>query len=97
MNYNFDWDRNKSLINKRKHGLDFEEVVSVFKDPYALTIFDVEHSQGEERWITLGMTIKSIIVVVCHTVICESPDYIQIRIYSARKATKREKARYEER
>lgn len=94
MNYYFRWDNSKA--NVAKHKISFEEAISIFKDPFALTIFDVEHGDYEERWITLGMNMNGTILVVCHTVNSSSENDIHIRIYSARKATKRERMQYEE-
>ena len=53
MNYNFEWDPNKEILNKEKHGISFEEAATVFLDPQASTIFDPDHSESENRWITL--------------------------------------------
>jgi uncharacterized DUF497 family protein len=53
MQYNFEWDPEKAMTNRRKHGVTFEEAASVFLDPRMLTVFDDEHSGAEDRWLTL--------------------------------------------
>ena len=55
MNYNFEWDPHKAQHNYRKHKIRFEEAATVFTDPRALTIFDSDHSEYEDRWITMGI------------------------------------------
>lgn len=83
----FEWNENKNASNKKKHKISFEEAQSVFYDESALIISDPEHSQGEERFIILGMSIKYRILVVVHSY--REKDQ-KIRIISARKATKKE-------
>ena len=94
-NFNFNWDINKALSNKKKHKIAFEEAIDVFKDPKALTLYDDEHSIDEERWITLGMCSISKLVLVVHTYVEYSETQADIRIISARNATKNEKLTYE--
>ena len=53
--YEFEWDPAKALANARKHGVTFDQAATVFLDAWALTVFDTEHSQHEERWFTLGL------------------------------------------
>jgi Uncharacterized protein conserved in bacteria len=65
--YHFDWDANKALGNQRKHGVSFQLATTVFKDPLALTIYDDEHSEDEERWVTLGLAGNGRYLVVVHT------------------------------
>ncbi len=95
MLYNFEWDPNKALSNKRKHGVTFEEACNVFDDPAALTIFDHENSNDEDRWITLGKCKKLKTLVVVHTFHEVTNNVINIRVISARKATKYETKQYE--
>jgi uncharacterized DUF497 family protein len=52
MEYHFDWDPNKARTNIQKHGVSFERAATVFKDQFAVSVFDDEHSDGEERWMT---------------------------------------------
>ena len=74
----------KAKTNKTKHGASFEDAATVLKDPKALTLFD------EERWITLGLAASEKLLVVCHTYKEIDVDSAIIRIFSSRKATKRE-------
>jgi uncharacterized DUF497 family protein len=94
MNYNFEWDPNKALSNKRKHGVSFEEAATVFLDPMALTIYDPDHSTIEDRWITLGISRTGRLLVVCHTFRDENKESVIIRIFSTRKATRQEMKQY---
>ena len=91
MSLRFEWNRKKVLLNIRKHGITFEEASTVFGDFLSITIPDTYHSIGEDRFITVGTSIKGRIVVVMHT---ERHDVI--RIISARKATKNERNQYEQ-
>jgi uncharacterized protein len=93
----FEWDPAKEQINRKKHGVGFELASTVFHDPLLLSIFDEEHSVAEERWITLGKSRAGVFLVVIHTFRQNDADNEVIRIISARKATKREQAQYEER
>lgn len=95
MNYNFEWDPNKAKINIEKHGISFEEAATVFLDPLATTIYDPDHSESENRWITLGISQNGKLLVSCHTFSTENGTAI-IRIFSSRKATKAEKKKYGE-
>jgi hypothetical protein len=54
--YHFEWDEEKAKANLSKHKVGFRLATDVFRDPLALTIYDAEHSENEERWITLGQT-----------------------------------------
>lgn len=89
----FEWDENKNTINKAKHKVSFEEARSVFYDADALVIDDPDHSEQEERFIILGASEKSNLLVVCH---CYRQSETVIRIISARLATKRESEQYHE-
>ena len=95
MQYNFDWDPEKALSNRQKHNISFEESASVFRDPRMLSIYDSEHSQAEDRWITLGLSCSGKLLVVCHTFREESSESAVIRLISSRKATKQESQRYQ--
>jgi uncharacterized DUF497 family protein len=94
MNYNFEWDFNKAQSNIIKHRITFENASSVFKDTNAISIFDEEHSQNEDRWITIGLDLQTRTLVVVHTFITINKNNCNIRIISARKATKNEKDIY---
>mgnify|MGYP006437600541 CR=1 FL=1 len=95
MEYRFQWDPIKAQSSFEKHGVSFREAERVFKDSRALTLFDQEHSLVEERWITLGLTPSGQYLLVVHTVE-EDVDLLNVRIISARRATKREIRCYEE-
>ena len=88
----FDWNLTKASSNQKKHGVTFEEATSVFFDEYATQFFDDGHSQEEDRFIMLGMSIKARVLIVCH---CERGEGETIRIISARRATARERTYYE--
>ena len=94
----FEWDEAKSLSNQRKHdGVSFEEARLVFQDPLHVTAPD-RIEGGEQRWQTVGAVQGFVILVVAHTVAEEDADggpVEIIRIISARRATPRERRRYE--
>ena len=94
INYNFEWDPEKAKTNYRKHGVNYEEATTVFRDPTAISIFDDEHSEKEERWITIGISNVGRLIVVCHTFKEHDKNNISIRIFSSRKATKIETNQY---
>jgi uncharacterized DUF497 family protein len=92
--YNFEWDPSKARSNQFKHGVSFQQASQVFRDPMALTLFDEEHSLDEERWTTLGQLADGQYILVIHT-FEQQGDRVDIRIISARKATKNEIRQYE--
>jgi uncharacterized DUF497 family protein len=94
--YTFDWDPNKAVANRRKHGVGFEQAATVFSDPLAVSIYDEDHSDQEERWITLGRTDNGQLLVVVHTHQEVSPTEAAIRLISARTATPHEQRDYEQ-
>lgn len=67
MRIDFDWDPAKAASNAVKHGVTFEEAMTVFRDPLARSILDPDHGAGEERWITLGEASTGNLLVVVHT------------------------------
>lgn len=85
----FEWDPNKAHLNEIKHGVTFEEAITVFYDDNALLIPDPEHSVGEARFLLLGRSKKTNLLVVVH---CERDN--NLRIISARTATPREANQY---
>jgi uncharacterized protein len=87
----FIWDDVKSRSNLRKHGISFEEAKTVFFDEDARLLHDPDHSEQEDRFILLGMSLKLRLLLVCH---CYREGENLIRIISARKATKAESQRY---
>ncbi len=94
MQYDFEWDPVKAQENFGKHGVRFREAATVFHDPLALTLYDSDHSNGEERWVTIGISDIGRILVVCHTFRKESLHTATIRIFSSRKAKKTEIDQY---
>ena len=92
----FEWDVTKNASNKKKHGVCFGEAKSAFSDPYARLIADPDHSSHEERFILLGTSIHSHLLVVCHCLRTSTSTEDTIRIISARKANKQERNFYEE-
>jgi hypothetical protein len=86
----FEWDPRKERSNLAKHGVGFEEASTIFADRSSLTIPDPEHSQTEERYITIGRAFTGKLLVVVHT---ERGN--NIRIISARRASRRERKFYE--
>lgn len=87
----FVWDDNTDRINRRKHGISFEEAKTVFYDENAREYFDPDHSEGEDRFILLGMSARLRILVVCH---CFRQKECVIRIISARRANRQEQEAY---
>lgn len=86
---NFEWDDVKAAANLRKHGVSFDEAVTVFLDPDALTVFDDQHSDDEDRYLTIGFSAAGRLVIVSHT------DRGRVmRVISARKPTKAETEEY---
>jgi hypothetical protein len=93
----FEWDLVKNKQNQSKHKNSFENAATVFRDPNAITIPDLEHSEQEERWVTLGLSSKGILLVVIHTFRTVSPSAAHVRIISCRKADKTEIKEYNNR
>ena len=89
----FTWDEKKAKSNLFKHEVSFDEAKTVFEDENARLIFDPDHSEEEERFILLGLSLKSNILTVVH---CYRDDEQNIRIISARKSTKTEQNQYKE-
>lgn len=87
----FEWDATKAASNIKKHGISFEEAQSVFYDEFAVQFFDSEHLENEDRFLMLGMSVNAKLLLVCH---CERDAGQVIRIFSARKATRREQVFY---
>jgi uncharacterized DUF497 family protein len=87
----FEWDPGKARRNLRKHGIDFDEASTVFADTLSITIPDPDHSEEEERWVTMGLSNRQRLLVVVHT-----EEEQMIRIISARTADRLERRKYEE-
>jgi len=91
MSLEFEWDREKAEANRTTHGIDFEEALTIFRDPLAHIFDDEEHSEDEPREIIIGHSVKQRLILACFTV-----RETRIRIISARKATPLERKDYEE-
>lgn len=87
----FEWDPEKAVKNKRKHGIAFEEASTVFADPLAITFADPDHSFDEDRYLTFGLSKLERLLVVSHTL-----RGVLTRIISARPLTRQERVIYEE-
>jgi uncharacterized protein len=94
VNYNFEWDPIKARENWNKHNVAFDEAATIFRDLEALSIFDPDHSETEDRWITMGISEKGRLLIVSHTYREEGGEGVTIRIFSSRKATKKETKKY---
>ena len=87
----FEWDPAKAAVNERKHGVSLDEASTAFADPFARVIFDPDHSGEEDRFVLLGLSMVSRVLVVCHC--CREGDQV-IRLISARKADRHERNQY---
>lgn len=87
----FEWDAEKAARNLAKHGVSFTEAATVFGDPLAMTYFDLDHSDDEDRFLTFGYSSEGQLLVVSHT---DRGD--RTRLISARRATRKERKQYEE-
>ena len=94
--YEFEWDDAKAESNLSKHGVAFMDAMSVLLDPLAMTRFDEEHSDDEERWVSLGRTANGRLLLVIHTFSATGPHSALVRLVSARPATRREIEQYEQ-
>ena len=86
----FEWDSSKAQLNFSKHGISFEEALTIFGDPLSITSPDPDHSEEEAPWISIGVSTNFKTIVVVHTDRAET-----LRIISARLAKKRERECYE--
>jgi uncharacterized protein len=91
MPFQFEWDAAKAAANAQKHGVTFAEASTVFADPLSVTIPDPRHSQDEPRFAIFGVSDRGRVLAVLHTERGE-----RVRLISAREATRRERAVYEE-
>lgn len=87
----FEWDDDKAESNVRKHGVEFTEAITVFGDPLAMTGYDPDHSDEEDRYIAMGLSVTGLLIIVSHTDRGE-----KVRIISAREATRGERKDYED-
>ena len=88
--FGYEWDEKKARINLKDHKVSFDEGTTIFDDLFHASIFDVEHSLDEDRYISIGRSIKDRVLVVVHTERGETT-----RIISCRKATPDEREKYE--
>ena len=86
----FEWDGDKAAANLKKHRVPFDEAVTVFYDPLAATFGDPDHSDAENRLVTVGYSARGQLLVVCHV-----ERGVAARLISARHATARERKRHE--
>jgi uncharacterized protein len=91
VSYKFDWDPAKAARNLKDHKVAFEEAATVFGDPLAMLMADPDHSEDEERYLLLGISIRRRLLVVSFA---ERPPLT--RLISAREATRHERRQYEE-
>lgn len=91
----FTWDPQKAASNLNKHAVAFAQAATVLLDALALTVFDAEHSEFEERWFTLGISSEGKLLAVSHTYTATGADSARVRIISAREATRNERRQYE--
>jgi uncharacterized DUF497 family protein len=93
--YHFLWDDDKAEHNERRHGVSFRAATAAFDDPLSQTLHDLEHSELEDRWLTIGHDRSGALLVVIYA--CEKHEAggLNVRIITARKATKPERLRYE--
>ena len=88
---NFEWDENKAASNLKKHGVSFDEAKTVFNDPLYIDFYDPDHSDREDRYIMMGMSLQNRLLLVAYT---ERGD--SIRLISARETTRTEQKLYEQ-
>jgi uncharacterized DUF497 family protein len=93
----FEWDPRKAVANADKHGVTFEVAVTVFADPEALDGPDLAHSAAEARSLRLGRAVDGRVLMVAYTVRTGDDDAEKIRLISARRASRRERAAYQTR
>jgi hypothetical protein len=96
LRYTFEWDPVKAKENLRKHRISFDRAAEIILDPLAVSIRDEEHSEDEERWVSMGKDRSGSLLILIHTFSEVAAEESRIRIISARKADKRETRQYEE-
>jgi uncharacterized protein len=92
--FNIIWDDAKANSNVTKHGVTFAQAATVMLDSLAVTVFDEAHSLTEDRWFTLGISSDGNLLAVSHTYQFIDEQHIQIRLISAREATRGERQTY---
>jgi uncharacterized DUF497 family protein len=91
----FEWDPVKAATNQRKHGVSFELATTVFNDPLMISIPGEDHSESEERWVTIGQARNTKLLLVVHTYLDVGTNSATVRLISARPATLHEQRQYE--
>jgi uncharacterized DUF497 family protein len=94
--FQFEWDEIKAAANVRKHGVSFELASTVFNDPRLLTVADLEHSEAEERWFSVGCASNGALLSIVYLWSESDPGTTKIRLIMARQATRNEIRHYEE-
>jgi len=94
--FQFEWDKAKAAANARKHGVSFELARTIFHDPLLLTTADLEHSEAEQRWFSVGTASNGSVVAVAYLWSELQPPFTKIRLISARRATGAEMRQYQE-
>jgi len=96
LRYTLEWDPIKAMENVKKHRISFDRAAEIILDPLAVSIPEEEHSEDEERWVSIGKDRRGSVLVLIHTFLEVSTEECRIRLISARKANKRETKLYEE-
>jgi len=96
LRYTFEWDPIKARDNLKKHRISFDRAAEIILDPLTVSIPDEEHSEDEERRVSMGKDRRGSLLILTHTFLEVSAQSCRIRIISARKANKRETMQYEE-
>ena len=86
----FEWDPEKAGLNLKKHRVSFAHASTIFGDPLSMTFHDPDHSDDEDRYITIGLSAENVLLIVSH-----ADRHTRIRIISARRTTRRERTIYE--
>jgi uncharacterized DUF497 family protein len=94
--FQFEWDEFKEAANLRKHGVSFELAATVLRDPRLLTVADLEHSETDERWFSIGWAEHGKILSIVYLWSESDPATTKIRLISAREATQTEIRDYAE-
>ena len=96
MSEQFEWDKRKARANLRKHGVAFGLARTVFGDPRILTVADLEHSESQDRWFSIGLASNGSLLSIAYLWDESGPETTTIRVISARKATHSEIRYYQE-
>jgi uncharacterized DUF497 family protein len=94
--FQFEWDEIKSFANEHKHGVSFDLACTVFRDPRLLTVADLEHSETEERWFSIGVAANGALLSIVYLWSRSESAVASVRLISARKSTQGEIRQYQE-